>query len=142
MYAELLDRQGQPIKSCGHSWHYDAVDHLPICHDGREGRRCEGYTVQCGQGYAPCERHADRREETFYDDVRVAEHRAAQAAEDAPADVIVTLEADTLDSFLRLVEKAHVDGCYRLRVAVDGGSLKLKVNEGMWTPGLGRVTRR
>lgn len=131
-YTRLPDRNGEPI-ACLHSWHY-AADGLPICHDGSQGRRCEGFTVQCGKGHAPCERHADRRPVV---PAKVVEAPLA----DAVADVILTFEADTLDALLRLVEKAHRDGCYRLRVAVDGGELKLKVNEGMWTPGLGRVTR-
>jgi hypothetical protein len=59
-YTRLPDRNGEPI-ACHHAWHY-AADGLPICHDGSQGRRCEGYTVQCGQGHAPCERHAARRE--------------------------------------------------------------------------------
>lgn len=59
--SPLLTRDGQEI-TCTHSGHYDPADGLPYCHDGSQGRRCEGYTVQCGKGHAPCERHADRRE--------------------------------------------------------------------------------
>jgi hypothetical protein len=58
-YTKLPDRNGEPI-ACHHAWHY-AADGLPFCHDGSQGRRCEGYTVQCGKGHAKCERHADRR---------------------------------------------------------------------------------
>jgi hypothetical protein len=57
-FTKLPDRNGEPI-TCHHEWHY-AADGLPLCHDGSQGRRCEGETVQCGKGSAKCERHADR----------------------------------------------------------------------------------
>ena len=52
-------------------------------------------------------------------------------------DTIITLEGEALGCLIAAVAGGQP---YRLRVAVDGGEVKIKVNEGTWTPGLSGAT--
>jgi hypothetical protein len=55
---------------------------------------------------------------------------------------IVRLEGDALAAFMEMLERAYHSterDVYRLRFALDGDQFKMKVNEGMWTAGLGAV---
>lgn len=54
---------------------------------------------------------------------------------------IVVLEGNDLEQFLTLLQDiaASSNRIYRLRLAVDGG-IKVKVNEGVWTPPYGRMS--
>lgn len=47
--------------------------------------------------------------------------------------------AELLDELAHVASRLRQQA-YRLRIAVDGGQLKLKVNEETWTPPLGAVT--
>lgn len=58
----LLARDGTEI-TCRHSWHYE-TDGLPACRGNDMSPPCTGWTVACGAGLVPCERHADRRQDT------------------------------------------------------------------------------
>jgi len=49
--------------------------------------------------------------------------------------VIITIEGEALAALIEDIEYAKAGGLYRLRIAVDGG-LKVKANEGMWSPAL------
>jgi len=51
---------------------------------------------------------------------------------------IVILEGADLHHLLALLGVPYVTDIYRLRVCVDEGGAKVKVNEGMWTPALGK----
>ena len=55
-------------------------------------------------------------------------------------ELLVMIEGDALQELLNLCAAAREGGTYRLRIAVDGGYLKMKRNEGTWTPPLGLVT--
>jgi hypothetical protein len=57
-------------------------------------------------------------------------------------DNIIIIEGNDLSAFYNIMREA-VNGAnngsaYRIRVAIDGG-VKVKVNEGMWTYGVGKA---
>jgi hypothetical protein len=55
---------------------------------------------------------------------------------------ITILEGSDLRDFLSAMgaDPQRSPGIYRVRIwAVGGGSIKIKVNEGMWTPALGEA---
>jgi len=55
-------------------------------------------------------------------------------------DGIVILEGRDLDLFLSMLGVPEQDrAAYRVRVCANEGGVKVKVNEGMWTPALGTL---
>lgn len=49
----------------------------------------------------------------------------------------ITMEGSDLEMVQRMLCEGTLVPAYRLRVAIEGGQAKFKVNEGTWTPPLG-----
>lgn len=56
-------------------------------------------------------------------------------------EALIKIEGEALAEFMKhcvwLI--AHHDDAFRLRIAVDDGQLKMKIDEHIWTPPLGAV---
>ena len=52
---------------------------------------------------------------------------------------IIEIEGEALEALKHEVILATGNNDYRIRIAVEGGQLKVKRNEHMWSPPLGRV---
>lgn len=51
-------------------------------------------------------------------------------------DAIITVDGEALARLIEWVKAADDCNAYRLRIAVDAGELKVKINEGVWSPPL------
>lgn len=56
--------------------------------------------------------------------------------------IIVKLEGQDLADLVKAAQHWTEDGTYRLRIAIDGGQVKVKRNEGEWTHGMGEAQVR